>query len=533
MIDVGYGRSVEWEWNGEDHLPRKTSFDPEHALIGDRLIDILNAAKRLYRYSPGTTVRTMIYTLRVLATAMSRYARDSEVVQNWAEALIKHLSADEKKGQRTRWGTVNAASAVLKEVARAKRQEVTIRNPFDRYSRKRTVMPRGQEMDKVLQQARRDVAAYMQRCRKPPAEHARYVERAKAIARDAGGILPHSSSGEAQRLLQNWRKNTGLSLGYLTGYLYPSAKDLAPFLVLITHALAANVDSIAYMRRDAITSFVHPAYGECHSLKLEKPRAGDISPYLLRGSGTMSVASLIKFVLEMTSQLVRIAEPQHRIFAFLVVAEDKREVSLVLGVRRANAIRRYLAKNGLPSFQLRSLRGARAVDDFSKHRDPFRVRRLLKQRDVAVTLQYLDAESTYDADPALVADVQSEILSSHKQRAPAASVVSAVQLPSHKCADPLGSDKPRDQSGLCAGVAFPFNDRHFILDLSPRPIAFLLREYAALCEARNNIPPQRFAKAYAARLTLIERDALPLVGPELRAKAEAILETLPRLPYVD
>jgi hypothetical protein len=533
MIDVGYGSNLEWQWAAEDHLPRATSFQSQYDLIGDRLIDLLNATKRVSQYAPGTTTRTMIYTLRVIVAAVARYAPESHVVQDWSEALIRYLRDDDRKSERTRWGVANAARSILREVARAKRQEFAIRNPFDRYAKKRAPMPRGQEMEEVLRQAKRDVAAYVHRYRKPPAEHLPFIERAKAIAREAGGILPLSTSGPAKKLLKDWRNKTGLPLGFLTGYLYPSAKDLAPFLVLMTHALAANVDSIAYMRRDAITPFVHPAYGECHRLKLEKPRAGDISPYLLRGSGTMAVASLVKFVLEVTAPLVPIAEPEHRAFALLVVAQEKREVSLLLGVRRVNAIRKYLAKRGLSQFQLRSLRGARALDDFSKHRDPFRVRRLLKQRDIAVTLQYLDAEATYDADAALLADVQSAIVAPRKQESAPEPAGLPVQLPSHWCADPLGPEKPRDQSGLCAGIAFPFNDRHFVLDLSPRPVAFLLREYAALSEARNNLPAERFAKMYAARLALIERDALPLIGPELRAAAESILATLPGLPHVD
>jgi len=247
----------------------------------------------------------------------------------------------------------------------------------------------------------------------------------------------------------------------------------------------------------------------------------------------MSAASLINFVLEVTAPLVPIAKPEHRNLAFLVVAEENREVSMLLGVRRANAFRRFLAKSGLPHFQLRALRGARAVDDFKRHRDPFRVRRLLKQKDIAVTLQYLEAEESYEADAILLADIQSAIVAPREHLAALSSSAQPVQLPSHVCADPLGSELPRDQSGLCAGIAFPFNDRHFVLDLSPRPVAFLLREYAALCEARKNLPVERFAKTYATRLALIERDALPLIGSELKAEAETILATLPEVPYVD
>lgn len=532
MIDLGYSdTSLAWDWIGQNGAGRTTSFESEHALLGQRFIELLNAAKRISQHSPGPTIATRISALRVTARAIALLCPKSDSVQEWGEALIAHLDCDETKNQKTRWGVVTVARGILKEAARLKRQRILLRNPFDRRPRAKS-LPQQANLDRVLAQARQDVAAYLRRLDEPPTLHAPFIERAMAIAGDRV-ILPRlRDSVAARELYAEWRKATGEDDDVLTRYLYPSPADLVPFLLLITNALAGNADSVALMRRDSLTAFLHPAYGQCFKLKLQKPRAGDISPYLLRPKGHLSTGALIERVLKITAPIVSVAAPEHRNFAFLAVSRGRQRVGLLLGTLRANAVKRYLARRGFEHFTLQSLRGARAVAEYRRSRNPDRVRRMLKHGNIGMTLQYLDVQATQEDDAALVAEAQSSIMRDSAKTA-ARHAPDSVALPSHTCQNSIAAERPLDQSGLCEGIGFPFNDRNFILDLSPRPIAFLLREYAALCDAQMRLPRDRFVRKYGARKALIEHHAIPLIDNNLRASAQAIMETLPQVPYLD
>jgi hypothetical protein len=80
---------------------------------------------------------------------------------------------------------------------------------------------------------------------------------------------------------------------------------------------------------------------------------------------------------------------------------------------------------------------------------------------------------------------------------------------SHGCFDPHDTTKGHDEQGFCASFLWSFNDRHFVFHFGLRPVAFLLRDYCALCEAQKRLPEARFEHVYAARKRKIERDVLP------------------------
>jgi hypothetical protein len=101
---------------------------------------------------------------------------------------------------------------------------------------------------------------------------------------------------------------------------------------------------------------------------------------------------------------------------------------------------------------------------------------------------------------------------------------------SHGCLDPHDATNGHDEQGFCACFLWPFNDRHFVFHFGPRPVAFLLRDYGALCEAQKRLPEARFEHVYAARKRKIERDILPEISDELHDEACEVMKTLPSPP---
>ena len=532
--DFGYDpASLTWQWVNALRRNQTTDFSKEYELIGDRAIALLNATKRLCQSAAGSTIHNRLTGVRACVAAIAKFAPKSDRVVEWAHALVTSLTSDEKKTESTRWNTFNWAIGVLMETARVRGEQFYLRNPFTRTRGEREI-PGDELRAAIRRQSKSDIIAYLRDLQQPPPEHVAFVLQARALAAKNGGLLPSLSVGLGYRLRDSWFRSTRLPIQRLTRYLYPAPEDLVPFLLLITEALAGNPDSVALIRRDALQPFVHPAYGECFKLKMEKPRAGDIEPYLLRGQSSMSVGALIRRVLDITAPLVPHAGKLNSNFAFLAFATSGK-VRPMLGSLRMSAVKRYLRDRGLPYMRLRSLRVSRAVSEYRESKDYFRVKHLLRQSDVAVTIQYLDDATLVDVDAATIADIQQAILSPAppKNKAAKPSKTGNVQLPSHTCLDPSDETKELDEHGACAALLFPFNDRSFVFDYNPRSVAFVLREYIGLCEAQQNLVAERFVRIYGRRKEFIEAEVLSNIDDKLRSEAETLLASLPPLPYID
>jgi hypothetical protein len=159
---------------------------------------------------------------------------------------------------------------------------------------------------------------------------------------------------------------------------------------------------------------------------------------------------------------------------------------------------------------------------------------LLNQASVGTTIDYLDEHLTEGTNGRIIADAQAAILK------PINAVPSSFEPDdsvaaggSHTCSNPYDETKPHDENGICLSYLWPFNDRCFIIDFSPRSIAFVLRDYGALCEAQLRMPAARFDRYYALRKRKMEDDVLQFVNPALREEAEAIVPTLPAGPAID
>jgi hypothetical protein len=502
--------------------------------MGDRFIALLNAAKRLSTHGAGTTRMHKVAALRRIAKAVATYSSPASPPQQWLTALETYLRHDEDCGDTTRWTYFNHGSAIISEAARFEGTSVRSVNPFKRRRLRRVEVVHEAEVERLLRRAKSDVFAYVTRFRNPPTEHVPYIQRGRDLWLSLGALSVMNFAG-VRSLSDEWREASNLPFQHLQSYLYPSPLDLAPFLLLIGNALAGNPDSISLMRRDAAEPFTHPAYGPCYKLQLEKPRAGSIAPYLIRNKTTLSVGWLIDAVLEITAPLVPLATARNRDLAFLAVTSPTSAVKPLTGALRVEAIRRYLVSKKLAKVTLKELRTYRGIAEYRKSGDVFRVKKLLNQASITTTLDYLEEHLIADVNEMIIANVQAGIPNALTPAHAVSGVVSdfgAVGV-GHICANPHDPSKPRDENGFCVNYLWPFNDRCFVLDFSPRPIAFLLRDYAALCDAQLRLSTERFERYYAARKRKIEADMLPFISANLRRDAEALMPSLPPAPTID
>jgi hypothetical protein len=181
---------------------------------------------------------------------------------------------------------------------------------------------------------------------------------------------------------------------------------------------------------------------------------------------------------------------------------------------------------------MRMFRPTRAINDYERHRDPWRTKELLHHISLSTTIPYLNNIVSREVDEALVAETQATMLTSTTRSQPTGDAARSASLPSHTCKEPESSIHGHDQNGLCINFLWPLNSRNFVLSLEPRPVAFLLREYQALCEARLRLPTARFEKVWGPALRLITDRYLPQIDASLHQAAELLIPELPPMRHI-
>jgi hypothetical protein len=460
--DIGYDpSSIEWNHKTQTRKSKIARFDNEYALIGDNLIHILNAAKRVRSNMSAAAIENAVGAIRNLTRAMPPRSTKVVTAESWGTALIEHLRTREDLAESTRASTFSHANTILVELARFRSERYRLRNPF---SSKRvgaqTIMTPSQRAA-LIDAAKAKALDIESQFRNMPEEYRPFVEQARALVKS--GVPLQRGAGcdpRVDRLVKNFRyhtKRTNASPLYL--YAYPKLDHLLPFLILITYALAGNIDSISLLRRDALAPYDHPDYGQCLKLELDKPRSGDDPlSYLVRDQGKLSVGWLVRTVLDMTAPLVQLAPQKLRNYAFIVATGQ--EVSVPLQFTRHRALKRFLRDHGLEHALLNSLRVTRATEELQKSRDPFRVTRLLQHRSPTTTFGYLQAIEAALVDAETIADAQKDIRMFEPRKRAAAQKPDGdtVHLGSHTCSDPWHAAHGTDENGFCANLLWPFND---------------------------------------------------------------------------
>jgi len=530
--DIGYDpTSIEWTHKTYDLKSSTTIFQEEYNLLGDTLIEILNAAKRLRQHSAAHSISNAITAIRSLTRALALCPAKLSTIESWGTTLIEHLRARTDLAETTRSSIFSHAHPILAELARCRGERYRLRSPFSRRRfRPQSIIPASERA--ALINAAKAAALEIERSfRNPPEEFLPFIERARALVALGVRIERGPADPRVERLFREFRyktKRTNATPLFLAAY--PKADHLMPFLILLTYALAGNIDAVSLLRRDSLTKYDHPDFGECLKLDILKPRSGEAPlSYLVRDRGTLSVGWIIRTVMDLTDGMVKLAPRKLRNYAFL--AGSGNEVALLLGATRHRALKRFLRDNNLRHVLLNKLRVTRATEEMQKSRDPFRVTRLLHHRSPSSTFDYLQALEAALVDSETIADVQQNIRAfKNKPAARHRETGGSLKLASHTCGDPWHDRHGLDEHGFCANLLWPFNDRHFILSLEPMPVALLLRDYAALAEAELNLPAERFARHFAPRKRIIEVEVLPLIDRDLRRAAEQLIPSLPLVP---
>ncbi len=529
--DVGYGDSLDWEYKTRRLADATVRFDD----CGNRTVavEIVNAAKRLFFHSPPNSVESAIANVRVLLQAVTKPAVGSTSVQGWNDALISSLR-QRATGTSSRHTRYKLCSLILREIARERGEAVVLRNPFP-MGEKTLPLADPESVRKTLLCARRDVARFWSRFTADDShEDWAIIERARDLARRNGGFLPHFEDTaplrhEFVRWIQwlNYHRPEPIGRRTLEPYCYATPRALLAIIILIVHRLAGNVDSVVSLRRDCLREIPDPVYGSRFILTMAKPRARRDLQYRLLDSGRLSVPSLIRMALALTEPLVPLADQSHRHLLFLTSTHRGQSLPFLLVSKHFKA---YLeAANISPPFTLQSVRPTQIVKTYTDTGDPFRAKHEAKHANLSQTMGYLRRHEVAQFDESIIADTQDDMFHREIRAADSASPehhADAV-LPSHTCLDPAHPEHADVENGLCMNLLWPLNDRHFVMPLEPKPVAFLLRDYAALKEAQRTVSSDRFNALYRTKMLLIEQQYLPQITESLADTARALVPSLP------
>jgi hypothetical protein len=460
VSDLGYDESsISWTWKTPQNQIRTTVFEKELALMGPHFLELLNAAKRLRSHGRPNSIAHAITAIRRTSEAVAIHPDPKpSAPENWANALEALLRAS-AASEHSKWGVFNHACGIFREVARKRGYSLRLRN---RFSRKRATtdiaIVQKDALDAIISQARSDALRYFNEFVSPNQEIADLLKDGAALARENCGVLPssHDATGDIRRFVLRCRKR-GVSLSKVERLMYPTEKSIIPFMLLITYALAANVDSVSLMRRDCMTSFVNQILGRRRSIKLEKPRSGDIPPYSVAERGTLSTPWLIDAVRAMNESIRPYAAPEDNDFLFLCVT-GRGNIRVLHSAARWDAFRRYI-RDKCPSVPattaMRMFRPTRAINDYERHRDPWRTKELLHHISLSTTIPYLDNIVSREVDEVLVAETQATMLTSMARSQPTGDAALPASLPSHTCKEPESSIHGHDQNGLCVNFIWP------------------------------------------------------------------------------
>lgn len=540
--DFGYDpTSTTWTYTTPRLKTKTASFAAEERLAGPLALQILNAAKRLYVHSKPSTIEDAIKSVRTLIAAVSRYAQPNPSASDCEGALVKQLNAS-PWSQGTRHTVYKAAAAVLAEAARHQGITMQARNPFRRGNNPIRTAPRD-DLKQLLRCARNDALSYHRDLTDSNSwSHPQIVLAARDLAQRNGGILPHHDratplSVEYGGLLARARRETDVRYNtrLLSRFCYATYETLIPYYILLIHNLAANVDAVALMERDCMTEIENPLLGKRFLVRLPKGRSPGMPPYSVSDHGPLSVPWLIRAVLAFTEPLLPHTEPSYRKFLFLAYSRLGSVLPLMT-LRPSMAFRHYRKSRGIKAgIALNMLRPTRLVDEYERSLDPFRVQRIAQHRSLSETMRYLDHSEAAERDELTIADAQASIFDDrttasdtrpHSDSTPA-------QTASHGCLDPTAAHHGHDENGLCVNLLWPLNDRHFVMRLEPRPVAFLLRDYEALCEAQHRVPAERYEALYLPKRRLIETRYLHSMDHALLEAARKIAASLPPSPRID
>lgn len=536
MDDIGFSKtSLEWTYILPTTGRNVTSdFSAEYRDIGEPVRELLNAAKRRLAHKRPHSIRNAVTVLRDFLHVASEFCKRRTDPMELLKVYETALRDDESITEGSKWSYYNVMSGILKEFARVKLAAFHAQNPFVKNAFSQKPLLHGEELVPIIDQARRDAYTGVSAFRAPPVEYVPFIEEARLFLRNGvfiAGDVRIKSKPEVQ-LFERWHKATGLRLCDLTQYIYPSSNELLPLLLLLSFPLATNPDTISLLRLSGIVSLLHPNKGAGYQLSLDKPRSGEVPQIFVRESGTLSPGWLINAVKEMTASIRPFAREEHQDYLFLCGTRYG-NIGPLIGSLRYLAMRRYLDDRGFPSTTLKALRSARLTDEWIERRDPMRVWKLHGGSSFALVAPYVLRAESEATDDAVMADIQRSLERPKKGTADEkrAQTESGV-MPTHTCKNIFDRDKKKDEHGFCVSYLWPYNDEHFIFLLEPRPVALLLRDYGALCEAQKCMAQERFAKRYAAKKELLELEFLPLISDELLEEARKLIPELPPHPSI-
>lgn len=527
---------LRWEFTDLCQRPLVRTFYDEYDWIGKRIFALIRAAKDVVAATNRPeTIRNAQYGVALLCRAI----RASEItvtdLEGYHRAALRYIR-QAAWADATRWNACRTTNAILTRCARDVGNEIRFTNPFPK-GKSHVAVPAADELKSfrltIRAHALQIYDEFTNRSRGPYSD---LISEAQGLILKNGGLLPPAEDRQVFRFLARIYRRTGKAMDQgrwhywdVARRFYPTAQSIMPFVILLIDGLAANVDAIETLHLDAMTKKEDILRGSTFRIELDKPRSGGSVFYGVRDSGILSIPWVFNFLREYTAPIRDLVPAPQRHFLLLMKTDNASLPKAMPAVTMYQAYKSYRAGFRLPwNIPLNSLRHANALEEFERSFDPMRVRRKLKHVSLDTSIKYIEGRRAVELDQAAIAEAQASFAKGANRKR--ASTVRGVRLPSHTCANPTTGSGDKERNGICSGILWPLNDEHFIMTYDARSVAFLLRDYEALKEARRRLPDARFNEAYASRLKIIEEVYIPVAmqDRQLIARARKVLTTLPK-----
>ncbi|MDX2220368.1 MAG: hypothetical protein SF172_15230 [Burkholderiales bacterium] len=324
-------------------------------------------------------------------------------------------------------------------------------------------------------------------------------------------------------------------IGELESYLWPDARSLLPFFLMLIAKLVGNPYSLLHISRDSMVP--NPEVANQMRISWLKNRAGRQQVLEFDSTKKYDPPHLIELIKCATERHLALAPRPVQNSLFLIRAQGRRCIPSYYTM--IQHLKRFIEEHDLPKFQLGDLRPSLATLHLQKHHNPRMLQHVLNHRDLRTTAKYIDrAELAKDSDQ-IISDYQGRLLANVKDysRRGGDSALGNGPFPTifgFGCTDPLAGTAPGSHKGnpcpqflgcsRCPGAV--------VITDSPKHVAPLIRAKVALDKLReeslkNTESAHRFRSLYLPTLRIINEQILPSIPINVLEIARRLSDDLP------
>lgn len=316
---------------------------------------------------------------------------------------------------------------------------------------------------------------------------------------------------------------------------------LLPYYLAILIQTSGNPDCLRLLQRDCIRP--HPLRSDLERMVWTKWRSKSEQRADFPTGRYWSAPSLVRRLAGWNDDLAPLAPLNDRDRLFIARSLQSRQVGVPSASGMHLLLKSFIRREGLPQFDLRSLRRAGAVAHHQAGQSIEAARVRLGHKSVETTARYSPLSTLKNAHDAVIRRYQGELVlrsfqGSAEPNEPPTTIGREMETVfGFRCRDPFAGTAPKSVAGkmclnfsacaTCPGALIPLDDIQVVAKLLATKRALEAARESSLIEGWR----ERFDVVYAATLNVISCDLLPLVIDGILAQAKRLENQflLPRL----